>query len=622
MTAIMEKTDFRSAIEESVLTFDGAMGTEIYRQNIFTNRCFDELNLSQPDLIRSIHSSYVDAGVDVLTTNTFGANRPTLATYGLAERMAEIIRAGVDLAREAAAQAQRPLYIAGSVGPLPQEGRHEMDGPSLLREQAALLAAAGVDLIAFETQPTRPALEDCAKAMQGMTEMPFVLSCTVYDDCESVRGEPLRRLLLPLRNGLPQPVAWGLNCGIGPDAMLAAVETAVEILDLPLIVQPNAGMPREVNHRRIYMCSPEYLATYARRYLELGAAGVGGCCGTTPEQVAEVVRTVKPLHRRPVSVVREAEPEVESQPPAALGEKSRLGGALASGRWVATVEVVPPRGYDLSSILEKAQTLHRRGVDAVNLPDGPRASSRISPLAVALHIQREAQIEAILHFCARDRNLIGMQADLLACAACGVGNILFITGDPPKLGSYPDASGVFDADSIDLCRLQAQLNQGVDLGGQAIEPKTEAVIGIGADPSAVDPEREAQRFREKVEAGAEFVITQPVFDPEALLRFLDSVADAPIPTIAGIWPLASLRNASFMQNEVPGVTVPDAVMARMGRYEKREDQRREGIAIAREAVARLQDRLAGIQVSAPFGNIETALAVIDGHTADNSTEGV
>jgi len=234
----------------------------------------------------------------------------------------------------------------------------------------------------------------------------------------------------------------------------------------------------------------------------------------------------------------------------------------------------------------------------------------MSPLVTAFRVQEEAQIEVILHFCSRDRNLIGIQADLLACASCRIPNILFVTGDPPKLGNYPFASGVFDVDSIGMCAIQSRLNRGVDIGGQAIDPKTNAVIGVGADPTALDQAREIQRFREKVAAGAEFAITQPVFDPEALLRFLDAVQDLDIPVIAGIWPLASYRNASFMQNEVPGVNVPEAVMARMASVEGKEEQRQTGIAIAREMVDQVRDRIAGIQVSAPFGNIDTALGVV------------
>ena len=390
------------------------------------------------------------------------------------------------------------------------------------------------------------------------------------------------------------------------------MERAVRLTDLPLIVMPNAGLPKEVENRRIYFCSPEYLAEYAKRYVGLGAAAVGGCCGTTPEHIAAIAQAVKPLVRsRDKTVILEPE-TAPPKTPAPLAEKSRLGWRLAHGQWVTTVELLPPRGYDLSDTIDKSKALHHHGVDAINIPDGPRASSRISPLVTAERIQKEALIETILHFCCRDRNLIGMQADLLACAACEIRNILFVTGDPPKLGNYPHATGVFDADSIGMTAVQRRLNCGLDLGGQAIDPQTFAAIGVGLDPTALDQQRELERFRQKVEAGAEYAITQPVFDPEALLRFLDRVEHFGLPVVAGIWPLSSYRNASFMHNEVPGVVIPDSIMQRMAAVTSREDQMRMGIEIACESVQRVRQRVAGIQVYAPFGRIETVLAVIDG----------
>jgi homocysteine S-methyltransferase len=394
--------------------------------------------------------------------------------------------------------------------------------------------------------------------------------------------------------------------------LLSAVELAVRLTPLPLIVQPNAGIPKEVDYRRIYLCSPEYLTEYAKRYVGLGVSAVGGCCGTTPDHIRAVAAAIKPLARlqsKPVAAAP-AKP-AEMKPAVPFAEKSNFARRLAARQWVTSVELVPPRGYDLRSTIEKSRTLRERGVTAINIPDGPRASSRISPLITAEHILRDAEIEPILHFCCRDRNLIGMQADLLACAACGIHNILFVTGDPPKLGDYPQATGVFDADSIGMAAVQQRLNGGVDLGGQPLDPPTRAVIGVGLDPTALDQKRELERFRRKIEAGAEFAITQPVFDPDALLRFLDEVERYNLPILAGIWPLISYRNAAFMRNEVPGVTVPDAVMERMAAVESREGQLAVGIEIARESAARLRGRVAGIQVSAPFGRIETALAVIE-----------
>jgi methionine synthase / methylenetetrahydrofolate reductase(NADPH) len=606
----MGNNSFQQALNHGVLVFDGAMGTELYRRHVFTNRCFDELCLSDPKLIRQIHTDYRDAGADVLTTNTFGANRVALAKFALAEKLSEIVRAGARLAREVADSAGRPIFVAGSIGPMPSQPQYETTVEEMIAEQAQWLIEGGADFILFETQPNRAALERCAAAMHQLSETPFVLSFAITGAGETASGESVERMLSPLPAGSAQPIAWGLNCGVGPDGLLGAVERAVRLTTLPLVVQPNAGMPKEVENRRIYLCSPEYLAEYAKRFVGLGVSAVGGCCGTTPDHIRAVALAVKPLSRAKVLPSAAPAAGVELKPSAPLADKSQLGARLARRQWITTVELLPPRGYDLRSTVEKAKALHQRGVNAINIPDGPRASARLSPLVAAERILREAQIEPILHFCCRDRNLIGMQADLLACAACGVRNILFVTGDPPKLGDYPHATGVFDADSIGMAAVQRRLNGGVDLGGQAIDPPTFAVIGVGLDPTALDHRRELDRFRQKVEAGAEFAITQPVFDPDALLRFLDAVDRYGIPILAGIWPLVSYRNASFMRNEVPGVVVPDAVMERMASVESREGQLATGIEIARESVARVRDRLAGIQVSAPFGNIDAACAVI------------
>jgi homocysteine S-methyltransferase len=609
------RSAFTDALARGVLVFDGAMGTEIYRHHVFTNRSFDELCLSDPKLIETIHRDYCEAGADVLTTNTFGAQRPGLEKYGLADKVCDINRAGAALARRVAESANRPVLVAGSIGPLATQrapGEATFAVEEVIAEQVAALWEGGVDFIMFETQPSRAAIQQCAAAMKSHRDVPFILSCMLAGQGESIAGEPIEHLLAPLPDGSPPPIAWGLNCGTGPDGLLGAVERAVRVISLPLVVQPNAGMPKEVDNRRIYFCSPEYLTEYAKRFVNLGAACVGGCCGTTPDHIREMARTIKPLSRLRTEPIVKAVAAVPLKAAALLAEKSELGKRLAAGQWVTTVELVPPRGYDLGSTVAKSRTLRERGVTAINIPDGPRASARISPLITAERILREAQIEPILHFCCRDRNLIGMQADLLACAACRVRNILFVTGDPPKLGDYPHATGVFDADSIGMAAVQQRLNQGVDLGGQSIDPQTFAVIGVGLDPTALDRKREIDRFRQKIEAGAEFAITQPVFDPDALLRMLDDVQHHGIPIVAGIWPLVSYRNALFMRNEVPGVVVPDAVMERMAAVTSREDQLATGIEIARESVARIRDRVAGIQVSAPMGNIETAWAVIKG----------
>lgn len=613
------------------VVFDGPMGTELYRHHIFTNRCFDELNLSEPQLIRQVLQSYRDAGADVLTTNTFGANRLALEKYGFAERIGEINRAAVQIAREVAGD---ECFVVGSMGPIPSALLLPKDRvQEVLLEQIDLLAAAGVDAILFETLPSRQEVLFAAEAMTQRPQIPFIISCVVSERGESLAGEKIATLLAPLEVSTTSTnenlIAWGLNCGTGPDGFLAAVEEAVSLLSKPLvhqplIVQPNAGTAKEFEGRRIYYSSPEYVATYALRFINLGASAVGGCCGMTPEHIAEIARTVKRLAKArtetstgSVNVLHQIEAGATPQEPSPFAERTRFAHRLAHRQWVTTIELVPPRGYDLSDVIRKCQKLHRCGIDAVNIPDGPRASSRISPLVVAQAILREAAIEPILHFCCRDRNLIGMQADLLACAALNIRNLLFITGDPPKLGLYPNATGVFDTDSIGMCAAQRRLNTGIDIGGQAINPPTHAVMGVGLDPTSLDREREIARFRQKVAAGAEFAITQPVFDPASLLSLLDELTselgEIPIPIIAGIWPLASYRNAIFMKNEVPGVVIPDATMQRMeaAAADSKEMQMSVGIEIARESIAAIRHRIAGIQVSAPLGKIEIALAVVE-----------
>ena len=472
---------FREALREEVLVFDGAMGTEIYRHHVFTNRCYDELCLSDPKMIRQIHSDYCAAGADVLTTNTFGANRIALGRFGLSDRAAEINRSGASLAREVADAAEGNVFVAGSIGPLPAQPQYADQWEAMVAEQVESLVSGGADFILFETLANREAVERCAMAMSRMPDVPFVVSFALTDETETVSGESIERMLAPLPSGTATPVAWGMNCGTGPTGLLSAMEKAVHLTDQPIIVQPNAGIPKEVDNRSIYLCSPEYLTTYAMRFVALGARAVGGCCGTTPDHIREIALAVKPLSKARVApVIQEAADEVEEQDPTPLSERSRFAWRLAHQKWVTSVELVPPRGYDLTSTVEKSRTLYRHGVDAINIPDGPRASSRISPLITAEYIQREVGIETILHFCSRDRNLIGMQADLLACAACGVHNILFVTGDPPKLGNYPQATGVFDTDSIGMVAVQHRLNAGIDLGGQSINPKRQHCSASGS----------------------------------------------------------------------------------------------------------------------------------------------
>jgi homocysteine S-methyltransferase len=369
------RTTLTDALAQGVLVFDGAMGTEIYRHHVFTNRSFDELCLSDPQLIETIHGDYLTAGADVLTTNTFGANRISLAKYGLADKTAQINCAGASLARKAADHVNRNVLVAGSIGPLPSLPATE-EIEVMIVQQASSLRDGGADFIIFETQPTRAAIETCARAMRQVPNVPFILSCILENRCESLSGEPVESLLAPLPDDCARPAAFGLNCGSGPDGLLTALERAVKVVDLPIIVQPNAGIPKEVEFRRIYFCSPEYFTEYGKRFITLGASGVGGCCGTTPEHIKLLVHAIKPLSRMRSHVTVHSREETPTKPPAPLAEKSQLGERLAKREWITSVELVPPRGYDLTGIVAKSRSLKERGVTAINIPDGPRASAR------------------------------------------------------------------------------------------------------------------------------------------------------------------------------------------------------------------------------------------------------
>lgn len=606
---------FLERITETPLVFDGAMGTMLYQRGLFLNACYDEACLSRPDLVREIHEAYVKAGADAIETNTFGANRVKLAAHGLIDKVDEINRRAAELAREAAGD---DVFVAGAVGPCLRVGQiykedARVDIGEAFREQIEALAAGGVDLVQLETFFNLDELAVAAEVARA-AGLPVVASVTVGMDGASPLGQGVEDVVAEL-DGDGNIDVVGLNCGVGPSAAYDAVERGLPMTDKPFVVAPNAGMPREVDGRMLYLTSPEYFTSYAKKFIELGVRGVGGCCGTTPEHIRMAARAVKSLSgvKRHVQIrVYHATSEAEAVELLPLNRKSRLGAKLATGEKVTSVEILPPKSSDMSKMLARARTCYEHGVDCMNIPDGPRASARVSPMIASIAIQNEVGIEPILHYCCRDRNLIGMQSDLMGGFAAGLRNFLIITGDPPKLGDYPDATGVFDVDSIGLTQVARNLNHGRDIGGGAITPPTAICIGVGANPVAVEMKREIDRYFQKVDAGAEFAITQPIFDVAALLRFLDAVErhKTTIPVVAGVWPLVSLKNAEFMNNEVPGVEVPDEVIERMSRCRTREEGVATGVDIARETIQRIADRVAGFQVSAPFGKVEVALDVL------------
>jgi len=603
----------RSLVEDGrVHVFDGAMGTLLYARGVFVNVCYDELSLSRPDLVRRIHEEYVAAGAEILETNTFGANPVKLSSFGLDERTEEINRAAAGLAREGAGG---KAMVAGAIGPLGI--RIEPWGPTSLDEaesfyarQIAGLLEGGVDGFVLETFSDVSELLCALRAVRAACDLPIVAQATVGQDGKTALGTEPRQIGTMLTEAGADVV--GLNCSVGPAVMLDSLEEMAEATDRPFSAQPNAGLPRTVGDRKIYLASPEYMAQYARRMIDVGVKFVGGCCGTTPEHVKRLRDTVTSLQPRHATVSVPRLPDVQAVDPVPLERRSAWGRKLARGETVASVEILPPHGWDRARIVAPARELKVAGVDAVNIVDSPRAQSRMGAVPAALIVEREVGIETVVHYTCRDRNMLGMMSDLLGAAAAGLRNVLLVSGDPPAAGPYPDTTAVFDIDSIGLTNVVYGLNRGLDPGGSSIGKPTEFVIGVAANHEAVDQERELSRFRYKVEAGADFAVTQPVFDPASLERFLEHVDGRRIPVIAGIWPLLDLRNAEFLANEVPGVSVPRAIVERMRRAQESGSDAalEEGMAIALEMIEAVRPLVRGFHISAPWGRVDVALRVL------------
>ncbi len=604
--------DLIDYLEEKVIVFDGAMGTQLYSKGIYINRCFDELNISNPELVKEVHREYIQVGVDAIETNTFGANRIKLGRSGLGSVVRDINYQGAKIARE---EARKNIFVAGSIGPLGI--RIEPWGPTsfgeareIFQEQAQGLLEGGVDLFILETFYDLNELHQAVLAVQEICDHPIIAQMTLEDDGNSLEGVIPEDFTTEIDRWNVQVI--GVNCSVGPEVTLKAIEKMAPVTQTKLSAQPNAGKPSNIEGRNLYLCSPEYMAEYAKRFIMNGVKIVGGCCGTTPLHIKAIKKAVKALQpiKRRIDVIPSAREEKIDVDVIPRERKSQLSAKMAEKKFVTIVEVVPPRGCDPGKEMEGARMLKDAGVDALNIPDGPRASAKMSPQSLAQLFEREIGIETILHYCCRDRNLLAMQSDLLGVYALGLKNLLIITGDPPKLGDYPDATAVFDVDSIGLTNMVFRLNQGMDLGGTLIGKPTGFYIGVGVNPGAINLKQEISRFEWKVDAGAEFAITQPVFDVEVLKSFLKKIEHVRIPIIAGVWPLTSLRNAEFMNNEVPGAHVPEGILERMRKADTSEKAREEGIAIARECVSVVKDLVEGIQISAPFGRFDSAMEVL------------
>jgi len=608
----MRKINFLEYLKDNIVLFDGAMGTMLYSRGIFINQCFDEVNLKKPNLVKQIHLEYVQAGADVIETNTFGANRFKLGKFGLVDSLYEINRKGAEIAREIAGS---EVWVAGSVGPLGV--KIEPIGPVSIQEareafteQIKALVDGGVDIIILETFYDLHEIEQALLAAKEVASLPVVAQMTIDEEGKTLFGTGAEYFTKKL-DELGADII-GVNCSVGPQPMLDAIEKMVKVTNKPVSVQPNAGIPRNVDGRNIYLVSPEYMAEYAKRYVMVGAKVIGGCCGTTPEHIKEMRKAIQSLVPRKRHFYVKVEPEEhKGLEPIPQEKRSSFARKIKEGKFVVTIEMVPPHGTDVSKEIKKAKILKEHGIDAINIPDGPRAMSRMGAVYLAKILMDNVGIEPVLHYTCRDKNLLGIMSDLLGIEAVGIRNLLIITGDPPKMGDYPDATAVFDVDSIGLVNIVKNLNQGVDIGGNPIGTQTKYFFGVGVNPGAVSIEYELKRFEWKVKAGAEFAITQPVFDLDTFYNFYRKVEGFKIPIIAGIWPLVSYKNAEFLNNEIPGISIPDRIMEKMRKARTKEEALQIGIDEAKFILRELRNLVNGVQISMPFGKVDYPLRVLE-----------
>jgi methionine synthase / methylenetetrahydrofolate reductase (NADH) len=587
------------------------MGTMLYAKGVFINRSFDALNLAQPDLVCEVHREYIRAGADVIETNTFGANAVKLAAFGLADKLVDVNVAGARLARQAA---RSQVYVAGAIGPLgiriePWGKMSVEEATALFRAQATALAEGGVDLFILETFRDVNELGAAIAAVRAVCDVPVVAQMTTEEDGDSLDGVPPEEFV-PQIDRLSADVI-GVNCSVGPAPMLETIERMARVTTKRLSALPNAGRPRDIEGRNIYLSSPEYMASYARRFVQRGVRLVGGCCGTTPEHIRQIHHAVRALapagERVTVSAATGASGDVSLEPPVNRADKSLLARSLAEGHYVVTVELEPPKGHDAAEALADVTKFGGHGVSAIAITDGLKGGARMSALSLAILVRQHAGIEPVLQYACRDRYLIGMQSDLLGAHAVGVRNLVLFTGDPRKSGDYSDATLVFDVDSIGLTNAVARLNGGRDVGGQPIGRPTAFHIGVVANPTAPRIDEEVRRFAYKVEAGAEFAVTHPIYDIDALDRFLALTEDRRVPLIAAIRPFDSLLHAEYLANEVPNVHVPDALIDRMRRADALGGATDEGVTIASELAEKVRTRVQGVQLS---GVASAVLAVL------------
>jgi methionine synthase / methylenetetrahydrofolate reductase(NADPH) len=609
---------FSRRLAEGPLLCDGAMGTMLYARGGAIDSCFDVLNLNNAALVQSVHADYAKAGADCLETNTFGANRYMLAAHGLEGRVRDINRAGVKLARDVRESSGRDVYVLGSIGPIGKylaplgtvSGEEARDA---FREQADGLLEGGVDAFVLETFSDVTELALAVEAVRSVTDLPVIAQMAFTDEGVTFTGlapDAVARHLRAL--GVE---AFGANCSVGSSVLYDVLAQMLpEAAGVPLAIQPNAGLPTRVGERLIYLSSPGYMADYAGRMVEAGARVVGGCCGTTPAHIAamrEVLdRRAPAMRRTPVRpVVSRPIPAAETpglltvRPPTALQRK------LEAGEFVVTVELDPPRGHTVDKLVQGAKLLKERGVEIVDINDGSLGRVRMSVLATALMVRDGTGLDINMHFTCRDRNLMGIQADLLGAHALDIRNILAMTGDPPRAGDYANATAVFDVDGVGLIEVLRRMNEGLDATGNSIGEPTSFCVGAALDPSAGDLDREIERFHRKIQAGARWFQTQPVYDLALLERFLERAGGSPVPLLVGLLPLHSFRHAEFLHNEVPGITIPDELRARL--REAGDRALRVGIEMAQSLVHEVRRRYAGAYLMPSFGRFEVVAEVLD-----------
>lgn len=607
------KISFRERLQQNeVLVGDGAMGTMLYSKGIYINRCFDELNIINPTLVQSILKSYVESGADIIETNTFGANRIKLSSHGLDNKLNEINYSGVKIAREIVGE---KAFVAGSMGPLgrpmePIGSILKKDAMNVFREQAIPLFEGGVDLFMLETFNDLLMLKLAILAVREVCDKPIIASISFSDDKKTIYGHTPAQVAQQLDQMDIDVI--GVNCSTGPQPMLTVIEEMAAATSKKLSASPNAGSPRMIDGRYFYMASPEYFAEYAKRFIQTGVSIVGGCCGSTDEHIRAIKSAVKALQpSREFEKISIVTPEVSKEKKTFPRILSGLAQEIVNKKFVTSIEMTPPRSCDVSKALKGAKLIKKNRIDAVNIPDGPRASARISPLALAVIIEREVGLETILHYTCRDRNILGMQSDLLGAAALGLKNMLIVTGDPPKLGDYPSATAVFNVDSIGLLKIADNLNKGQDIVENPIEQGTSFFLGAGANPGAINYDEEIERLKQKIDAGAEYILTQPIFEQSLFDKFLNDCQTLNIPIIAGILPLASFKNAEFLHNEVPGMSIPQEIRHKLQHCKNPEDGRKIGIEVAQEMLAKVKKNVQGVYLMPPFGRYESAIKVLE-----------